>query len=292
VIGRFNIDLDPQLTQWAPRREPGCAIGLIDDGRLVYSAGFGVEDVTERRPISAESRFDIASEAKQFTAACIALLERERRIAPDDPIGQILPELPEVFRRISIEQLLHHTSGIPDFFLVLRERDMLDSPCVLQTVYEVLREMRSTEFPPGERFGYSNSGYALLALIAERVEGSHFAEIIQRRIFGPLGMSDSFVHDTPGATYAHHAKGHVFEEGFGYRECWHPRFAVPGAGCLYSSVRDLARWMTGLHGGSRAILLHAPRDSFSVILLCNNRRIDHATIAIEMARRLAAQQNR
>jgi CubicO group peptidase (beta-lactamase class C family) len=334
-----NIDLDARLIQWADRSEPGCAVGIVEDGELVFSAGFGVEDLTGRHPITAESRFDIASEAKQFTAACIVLLEREGRIAMDHEIRGVLPELPDSFRGVTIAQLLHHTAGVPDFWALLVQRALLDRPCVLETVYQLICEMQSTDFPPGARFVYSNSGYALLALMAERIEGKPFGAILADRIFGPLGMADSFVHDKPGASHHRHAKGHQYEASSGYRESWHQWYAAPGAGCLYSTVRDLARWMNGLHGGklagpkllarmmepgilndgsqtkygmgldwgqcfdalpdlsiithggghggSRAILLHATEHRFSIVLLCNNHRIDHARVALEMARRLA-----
>lgn len=234
--------VDRLFEPWDKDDSPGAVVGVIRDGKLVYARGYGMADLEHGIPLTPQSVIYVGSIAKQFTAMCVLLLEREGRLALADDIREYLPELPAYERPITIDQLLHHTSGIRDFFALAtlagaRDEDYLSA----DEIDGLIRQQHATNFPPGEEFRYSNSGYWLLARIVARVSGVSFPDFAEQRIFRPLGMSRTAFYDDTHDIIKGRARGHVIrpDGGFAFRE---KNFAYPGPGGLYTTIEDLFRW--------------------------------------------------
>ena len=220
---------------------PGCAVAVVQEGQLVLSDGYGLANLDHRIPLRSTSVFRIASVSKQFTAAAILLLAQEGALSLDDDVRRFLPELPEFDRQITVGDLIHHTSGLRDYLvlLTLAGVPITDEVTDVQ-VLDLVSRQEELNFPPGEEFLYSNTGYVLLAEIVERASGQTLREYTDERLFRPLGMQQTHFHDDAYEVVPERATGYAVEGG-GYKEAL-LRMSVVGDGGLYTSVRDLARW--------------------------------------------------
>jgi CubicO group peptidase (beta-lactamase class C family) len=219
--------------------DPGFAVMVIKEGRILYERQRGFFDRERQIPFSPNSVVNTGSVTKQFTAMCIYLLEEQGKLSLQDSIQRFLPELPWLGHRITIKHLVSHTSGIPDHFEVANlqgnYKDAMTSPAY------VLRDLKKypvLSFPPGADFVYSNTGYMLLAMIVERASGMKMQDFAQKNIFAPLGMNNSgfFPQDTKNApSYEWDAAKKTFK----------PVKTTPnaiGAVGVYSSLRDFFLW--------------------------------------------------
>ncbi|MBK8021138.1 MAG: beta-lactamase family protein [Chloroflexi bacterium] len=193
-------------------------------------------------PIVSSSIFHIASISKQFTALAVALLEHDGRLAYTDDVRQYIPELPDYGSTITLEHLAHHTSGLRDQWELLylagwREDDLKTNADVL---YLASRQ-QALNFPPGDEYLYSNTGYTLLALVVERVSGQSFRQFTEERIFAPLGMRHTHFHDDHSQIVKGRTYGYLPAPGGGFRISI-PNFDTIGASSLFTTVEDLALW--------------------------------------------------
>jgi CubicO group peptidase (beta-lactamase class C family) len=223
---------------------PGCAVGVSERGRMVYTRGYGMADLQHRIAIGPQSIFHVASVSKQFTAIAVALLAEEGRLSLDDDVRKYVPELPAYEAPITIRQLMHHTSGLRDQWNLLGyagwrfPTDLITEQDVLQIVIR----QKGLNFRPGAEYLYSNTGFTLLAIIVQRTSGHSLAQYAQARFFGPLGMHNTHFHDdysmiVPGRTSAYAPR-----EGGGWRISI-PTFDTYGATSLFSTAEDLLLWM-------------------------------------------------
>lgn len=224
------------------------AVGVM--GRVVYARGFGLADLETRTPITPETPFYAASVSKQFTAACLAALVVEGRADPDTPIRQILPELSELHETVTLRHLVHHTSGIRDFYRIMEEvgHDPLFDVHTPDLVVVLLNQQEKLEFQPGSRYRYSNSNYFLIARAAERLTGKALDDFARRRFFDPLGLQAThFQHHpeqpAPGRAVAYRRESDSFVRH-------QARSPLVGAGGLNTTVLDLIRWDHALAEGS------------------------------------------
>jgi CubicO group peptidase (beta-lactamase class C family) len=214
--------------------------------------------------------------AKQFTAFSILLLARDKRLSLDDDVRKWVPEIPDFGaqfgRTITIRDLLHHTSGIPNYFVKVESGWTVTDPLTEREVLDWLAHQKP-DFPSGSKWRYSNSGYVLLEIIVQRASGDALPKFAAQRIFGPLGMaSTQFVPDLADhvAQVPHLANAYISREtrvsrpgdqplveGGPKWQISNPRTSVVGDAGLYSTVEDLAKWdrnfYTGRVGG-RAVL--------------------------------------
>ena len=240
--------VDELFTEWDKPDSPGCAIGIIQDGKLIYTRGYGMSDLENGIPLTAKSVFYIASTSKQFTAASIVLLAQRGHLSLDDDLREYVPEVPQYERPITIRHLIHHTSGIRDYLdlFSLAGRSQEES-FGNEDAIEILSRQKAANFSPGERHLYSNSGYILLAEIVGRVSGKSLREFAEGAIFKPLRMHDTFFDDdlTP-------CKGRVISyrpgEDGGFQS-YAKNLRVVGDCGLLTTVEDLYRWDQGLYGG-------------------------------------------
>jgi CubicO group peptidase (beta-lactamase class C family) len=223
-------------------REPGCAVGVVRDGELVYCKGFGSSDLEHDVPVTPNSVFDVASSSKQFTAASALALSIEGRFGLDDPVCDHLPVLPRgVFGKVTVRQLIHHTAGVPDhlYLLALSGRDLANH-YPDDELLELLARQRQLDFEPGTAFSYSNGGYLLLAELVKETSGATLRQVAQERIFGPAGMTRSFFRDDHTELIPNRAVGYgPGTNGFAIDM---PLGDSVGDGGLQTTVGDLAKW--------------------------------------------------
>ena len=212
---------------------PGASVLVIRDGRTVARRAFGLADAARGTPATPATNYRLASVTKQFTAAAILELAAEGKLTLDDPLRHWLPSLPAAADPVTIRHLLSHTSGLVDYEDVIPEgtTEQLRDADVLR----LLESENRTYFPPGTSYRYSNSGYALLALIVERASGQTFSAFLRDRIFTPLGMTGTA------------AGSDVENRAYGTPEDQSLTSAVLGDGGVYSSIDDLAKWDAALY---------------------------------------------
>jgi len=224
---------------------PGASVLVLREGAVVLERAYGLADVEQGVAATPATNYRLASVTKQFTAAAILLLVQDGRLQLEDGIRKWLPSLPRAADAITLRHLLTHSSGLVDYEDVmapgtttqLRDADVLG----------LLEQQQQTYFFPGQGYRYSNSGYALLALVVERASGQDFAGFLQQRIFEPLGMAQSLAHVAGGPPVADRAYGHSAAGEGWIRTDQSPTSAVLGDGGVYSSIRDLARWDAALY---------------------------------------------
>ena len=199
--------------------------------------------------ITPASVFYVGSLSKQFTAMAIALLAQQGTIALDDDVRRYLPELSGYDTAITIRQLLHHTSGLPEYTpLLARAGWRPDAPFGNRDALDVVARERRLNFRPGDRFSYSNTGYTLLALVAERAAGVGLDELADARIFGPLGMRSTHFHSDASRLVNRRAYAYEPLAGGGFRLA-PPVPARVGAGGIFTTIEDLALWDQNFYDG-------------------------------------------
>ena len=232
---------------------PGFAVGVMQGGRLVFSRCYGLADLTKQQSITPATDFRLASVTKQFTAMAVMLLVHDGKLRYDDTLTKVFPEFPTYGSQITIRNLLTHTSGLKHYESIYEDQTATLPPDKISQLHDadvlrILEQQNSTDFSPGTRWEYSNSGYAMLAMIVERVSGQTFSDFLQHRIFNRLGMKHSIAYVK--------GKNEVPNRAFGYRKSpngngWDfadqsPTSAVLGDGGIYTSIEDLAKWDKGL----------------------------------------------
>jgi len=226
---------------------PGAAVVVVHQGRTVFSRGYGVADLRKRQPIGPETNFRLASFTKQFTAMCIMLLVHDGKLHYDDRLTDIFPAFPAYGKSITVRNLLNHTSGLPDYEdLWMKQYPNTPEDKVPQIhdagVLKLLERQTWGKFPAGSMWEYSNSGYATLAMIVERVSGMPFGEFLQQRIFVPLKMTNTLAYEKGKNEVPHRAYGHTPKKDGWLETDQSPTSAVLGDGGIYSSTEDLIRW--------------------------------------------------
>lgn len=239
--------------------EPGVAVLIHQPGRLLIQRGYGLANCRTEAPITPQTTFELASVSKTFTATAVLMLHDRGKLSIDDDIRKYLPELPVYDARhpIRIRNLLGHTSGLPDYM------DFEDVPARHET-YNVnadylglfARDRKSfpLEFPTGEKYGYNNSNYMLLASLIERVEKRPYRRFLREEIFLPLGMTHSFLLDGPDAAppvshgsdhavgYRWHSKKQIWRADWGVPPDRHPKMLTVGDGSIWTNLEDMLQW--------------------------------------------------
>jgi CubicO group peptidase (beta-lactamase class C family) len=246
----LTADVDRVFAAWDKPDSPGCALGIVQQGKLVYQKGYGQANLEQNIPINPSTVFYIASTSKQFTAASIALLAKQDKLSLDDDIRKYLPELPVYDSPITIRHLIHHTSGIPDYLELLGlAGQRLDDVHSEEDILELLSRQKSLSFKSGDQFLYSNSGYFLLGVIVKRVGGKPLAQFAEQHIFNPLGMTHSRFHDSRTRLVKNRAQGY-FSSKEGEVRNYLTQFDRVGDGGLMTTVGDLYRWDRASENGT------------------------------------------
>ena len=246
---------------------PGLAIAVVDDGRVILRKGYGMANLEDQIPITPSTVFDIASVSKQFAGLAIAMLIEQGKVRLTDDIRKHIPELPDIGHTITVDHLLHHTSGLRDWPGTLavagwRMDDVISFDQILTMAYH----QKTLNFTPGAEYTYSNTGYNLLAELVERVTGQSFRAWTDQHLFKPLGMTSSFFRDDHTALVRHRALGYARDPDSTFRSIPNNLTAL-GSSSLFSSVDDLAKWVLNFDnpvvGGQAAMAMTRTRGKLN-----------------------------
>jgi len=238
-------DYDGFVKSWARDGQFRGAVLVAKDGKPVFRQAYGLANGEWNIPNTPETKFRLGSITKQFTAAAILKLAEEGKLKLDDPVSKYYAEAPSAWEKITVHHLLNHTSGIPSYtalpgFMGKKDRD----PLAPLEIVKLSRDL-PLEFAPGEKFAYNNTGYVFLGYIVEKVAGATYESHIKKTIFDPLGMNDSG-YDWPKTVLVRRAAGYSRD---GSNAPYLDMSLPHAAGSLYSTVDDLLKWDTALHGG-------------------------------------------
>ncbi len=223
------------------------AVLVARAGDVILSKGYGSANLEWNIPNTPVTKFRLGSLTKQFTAASILLLAERGKLALEDPIRKYMPDAPTAWDKITIFNLLTHTSGIPNFTALpeYKSLQLVEAP-VAKTIATV--RDKPLDFAPGEKMSYSNSGYLVLGYVIERVTGASYEQFLTDNIFTPLGMKDSG-YDSNTAIIPRRAAGYM-PSAAGPVNAGFIHMSIPhAAGALYSTTEDLLRWEQSLFGG-------------------------------------------
>lgn len=234
--------VDKIFAAWDTTVTPGASLAVIRDGKIIYERGYGMASLEDGLVMTPQKVFDIGSTSKQFTAACIAMLIRDGKVAVADDIRKYLPEMPDYGKVITIDHLLHHTSGLRDYNGLLELSGFrADADCpTVDEAYQVICRQKRLNYLPGAEYSYTNTGFFLLSRIVEKVSGTSLNAFAQERIFKPLGMTHTLFQDDHNQIVRNRARGYERTEG-GFRinmSTWDET----GDGNVYTTVEDLALW--------------------------------------------------
>ena len=228
---------------------PGCAVGVFQNGAIVYSKGYGSANLEYGVPITPKTPFISGSVAKQFTAGAIALLVEQGRLSLDDDVRKYIPELPDYGAKITVDHLVHHTSGLRDFWALVGVAGMrYDDGYTAGDVIRLASRQKALNFPPGSEYDYSNTGYVSLGIIVQRVTGKSLREFAAEQMFGPLGMTSTHYHDdhtmiVPGRASAYSP----LPEGGWKINVWNND--IVGQGGVITTIEDLQKWDENFYTG-------------------------------------------
>ena len=251
---------------------PGASLTVIHNGKVVYKHSYGMADIEKGIPVTAKTNFRLASVTKEFTAAAIMLLVKKGKLGFEDNLTKIFPGFPEYGKKITIADLLNHTSGLIDYESLIPDTDTVQ--VTDKDVLAMMMKQDSTYFQPGSKYQYSNTGYALLAMIVEKVTGKPFAAFLKKNIFKPLGMNNSIAYQKGISEIKNRAYGYSRKDGGFSRDDQSVTSAVLGDGGIYSSVNDLFKWDQSLYTG-KIVPLKMKEKSFTRGILNNGEKIDY-----------------
>lgn len=235
--------------------EPGCAAAVGIDGDVVWRGVRGLADLETGAQITESTVFDIASVSKQFTATAVLLLVEAGKLSLDDSLASHVPGLPAWAETVTVAQVMHQTSGIPDYIGLLEDAGYQDTDRTTQEqALRMLADVQDLEFEPGDRFEYSNSNYLLLADIVQRVSGQSFPAYLNTAVFRPLDLA--MVVDA-GTSVPDKAKSYELDENTSEYTATSSAWEQVGDGGIQTTPTQLVRWAdnypTGKLGGQRLL---------------------------------------
>ncbi len=224
---------------------PGAAVMVVDDGARVLVRTYGLANVAEGTPVRTDTNFRLASLSKQFTATAVMLLVEEGALSLDDTLTEVFDGFPDYGAGVTLRHLLQHNSGLVDYEGLIPEdyEGQVSDRDALRMMYEVDR----TYFEPGSEYRYSNTAYAMLAMLVEDSSGLPFAEFLDRRIFTPLGMDGTVAYQRGISTVPERALGYTVEDGRVTPSDQSTTSAVLGDGGIYTSLDDYYLWDQALY---------------------------------------------
>jgi CubicO group peptidase (beta-lactamase class C family) len=240
--------IDAVFARYTPSG-PGCVVGVYQNGRVTYSKGYGLASIEYDVPISPSTPFIMGSVSKQFTAAAIALLAERGQLKLDDDVRKYVPELRDYGKKVTIDHLVHHTSGLRDFWTLVQTADMRnDDGYNVGDVLRLASRQKQLNFDPGAEYNYSNTGYVLLGIVVQRVSGKTLRQFAQDEFFTPLGMTSSHFHDDHNEIAKGRASAYSPAAGGTWKiNVWNND--IVGQGGLMTTIGDLQKWDENFYTG-------------------------------------------
>lgn len=247
--------VDQLMVAYDDPHTPGGVVAVVEGGELTFAKAYGAADLTFGVPFAIDTRTNIGSTSKQFTAYAIMLLAEQGELGLDDDIREHIPELPDLGETVTIRHLLTHTSGYREFLNTLAmsgrrldRGDFIDR----EELISIVQHQPSLQNSPGAEWNYNNTAFGLLATTVERISGETFADWMATNVFHPLGMHDTFVRINPAQLIENRAEGYAPNDQGGWMIA-RDLGGSTGAGGIYTTVEDLAKWVrnykTGELGG-------------------------------------------
>ena len=240
-----SVIIDSLLSDYDLGDGPGAAVMIIKEGVILFSNGYGLANLENEIPITNETNFRLASITKQFTAMCIMILINHGELDFESTLTEIFPPFPSYGNNITIRYLLNHTSGLVDYESLI-QNDATEQVSDMD-VYNMMTGLDSTYFTSGTDYRYSNTGYALLAMIVEKKSGLTFSEFLKENIFSPLEMNNSVAHQEGISNITNRAYGYSQEDDGYNLDDQSLTSAVLGDGGIYTSLNDMFRWDQSLY---------------------------------------------
>jgi D-alanyl-D-alanine carboxypeptidase len=232
--------IDTILSRQFSPDKPGATVIVTRDGKTLLRKAYGLSRVEDKSALRPDTLMLVGSITKQFTAVAILQLMEAGKLKLEDDIHTLLPQLPGKGQKITVAQLLSHTSGVRNFFAMPGFEAIVDKPLAVPQVYDFFKN-EPLEFSPGERFAYSNTGYFLLGLVIERLSGTSYADYVAQHIFKPLHMRHTAYEGHQNKELMH-AHGYVDSNGAIKKAAPFSVDIAYSAGALVSTVDDLALW--------------------------------------------------
>jgi CubicO group peptidase (beta-lactamase class C family) len=256
--------------------QPGCVERVFRGTDVLLDRASGVHRVGSNVPLTANTAFRLASVSKQFTAAAILTLVETGQLSLDARLSDLLPDMPDYTRRITVRHLLTHTSGLPDYEALMDEAAARGGPVYTPTqqiddaaVLRLLAATRAPRFAPGSQWAYSNSGYVVLGLIVAAVSGEPFGRYLDQHVFKPHRLGSTHLRVPGERPIRHRAYGHAGDPTAGWQVSdQSSTSATGGDGGIYSTVEDLTRWLQALDRGESVLARHA-QDVFTATPLAD-----------------------
>lgn len=220
---------------------PGCSVLVRRNGETIFAKAYGLASLDTKMPNTPETNFRLASMTKQFTAAATMRLVEKKKLRLDEALTDIFPGFPDYGKKITVRHILNHTSGLKSYEKLMpadAKDQILDAG-----VLEMMMHQTEGDFEPGAKYEYSNTGYAMLAMIVEKRSGMRFADFLQEQFFGPFHMDGTVAHEEGRDTVPTRAFGYVRNDDGSYKFAdQSTTSAVLGDGGVYTSVTNYAKW--------------------------------------------------
>jgi len=242
VAPPLQARLDKLLTPLSNGAAPGCAAGIIKEGRWLARGGYGLANIERGIRITPDTIFYAASVSKQFTAATLLRLVDMGKASLDDDVRKYLPELPEYSPPITVRHLVYQTSGLPDYFRLASEagRNLVEAPASPEEILALIATGKPIH-AAGELYRYSNSNYFLLGEIIQRASGKPLRDFAREALFEPLGMKDTQYSDDASRDVPRRAVGYGVQSRRVYGAV-KSRYSLVGVGGLLTTINDLGKW--------------------------------------------------
>ncbi|QCX02180.1 beta-lactamase family protein [Aggregatimonas sangjinii] len=268
--------IDAVFSQWDTPDKPGIAVGILNDGKVVYTKGYGLANLEHGVPIGPETKFHIGDLAKEFTVYALLLLEQRGQLSLKDDIRKHLPQLESFPNAITIQQLLHHTGGLnnADVSKVLagwREEDTFTK----NQAYDMIRNQAKSAPEGGSVQRFTDTGFMILEDLIARIAKTSYPDFVSKEIFEPLGMSNS-VFDTQGAAIANRAQGYVaLDDSFSNSTMNYEHTLVSD---VYTTVGDMCLWAKEL--ADPKIGTEQMVEKFDSLSLVDGERVEENNLAL------------
>jgi CubicO group peptidase (beta-lactamase class C family) len=280
----LSAQVDGLFTDWNGGNTPGAGLLVIRDGKVLIKKAYGLANIETKTPITPDTCFLLGSVTKQFTAMAVMLLAERGQLRYDDPLAKFFPQFPPYAQKITVRNLLNHTSGLPDYEALFVEQGLIekDWPRSVKTTrsrfeptakdaLNLLARQPNLLFEPGTKFEYSNSGYVVLAQIIEKASGQSYAQFLKQNIFKPLGMKRSYVYDESRPNIPGRAASYTMKDGT-YREIdYTPLNAIYGEDNVFTTLNDLVKWEQAL-SSTKLIKAETLQQAFSSGVLTDGSR--------------------
>lgn len=258
VYGQKEKKLDSLFTSLYAAKEFNGNVLVAEKGKVIYEKSFGLANEKTKQKLDKNTVFELASVSKQFTAMGIVQLEKEGKLSYNDPLTKYFPEL-SFYKPITIDNLLHHTSGLPDYMSLFDKNWDKKKFATNKDIVEMLAKYKpELLFVPGDKYEYSNTGYALLGLIIEKVSKQSYGDYLNKKIFKPLGMANTRVYRSryKPEKISNYALGYIVDslgnkkllDDLGKEYYTYYLDGIVGDGMVNSTTGDLLKWDRALYG--------------------------------------------